>query len=173
MAGFTKNTFRIENVPDKPENWKLLDPIEYHVGSEDSPYKVIVPPGFITDFGSVPEIFRPIIGNIGTPQDKAYVLHDWLYATEYYSANFAYCFMYNKYDNRAECDWVFLEAMQVLGLGWFKRNAIYSAVRWFGGCVWNSHDTESVSGNRNLYRIYMTEKLWNEYDRKTDKRHSS
>lgn len=41
---------------------------------------VIVPKHFMTDFASIPRIFRPLFDPVGTPWHTAAVLHDYLYA---------------------------------------------------------------------------------------------
>lgn len=87
---------------------------------------VYVRAGFVTDFASIPRglwnLFPPT-GHYG----KAAVVHDWLYrCTDV---------------DRATCDKVFLEAMQVLGVGWFTRRAMYLAVRLFGWRVRTRMDT--------------------------------
>ena len=45
--------------------WELLEGFEYHVGTYPSIEIITVPPGFITDFASVPRIFWPIIAPRG------------------------------------------------------------------------------------------------------------
>ena len=79
---------------------------------------VYVPAGFETDFASIPRglwnIFPPT-GQYG----KAAVIHDFLYRKSGVP--------------RDKADKIFLEAMEVLGVGWLTRHVIYRAVRLFGG----------------------------------------
>jgi len=76
-----------------------------------------VPAGFITDFASVPRFFWRLFPPTGT-YGKAAVVHDYLYrCTDI---------------DRAICDAVFLEAMEVLGVSWIARRLMHRAVRVFG-----------------------------------------
>ena len=100
--------------------WRLLAGFSYatDIGGE----KVIhVPEGFETDFASIPRglwnLFPPT-GSYG----KAAVIHDFLYR------------MWG--GSREEADRIFLEGMEVLGVNWFTRRAIYCAVRLFGGSAY-------------------------------------
>lgn len=98
--------------------WKVAESFRYYVGREGSKDYVDVPEGFVTDFASVP---RPL-WSIFPPDGKysqAAVLHD-------------YCYCHHTY-NRKKCDQVFLEAMEVLKVSWWKRRLMYRAVRMFGG----------------------------------------
>lgn len=89
--------------------WKLLAPLVW-MGAET----YIVDAGFVTDFASVPQIAwwfcAPAAGNHAKPA----VLHDYLCVN---------------YDDQSHTDKVFLEAMESNGVGWFKRSAMYNAVR--------------------------------------------
>jgi hypothetical protein len=78
---------------------------------------VYVPAGFSTDFASIPRGLWNVLPPTGR-YGKAAVVHDFLYRCSDV--------------DRATCDKVFLEAMQVLGVGWFTRRAMYLAVRAFG-----------------------------------------
>lgn len=78
---------------------------------------VYVPAGFVTDFASVPRVLWNILPPVGR-YGKATVVHDYLYRCTAL--------------DRATCDQVFLEAMQVLGVGWWTRRTMWLAVRVFG-----------------------------------------
>ena len=96
---------------------ELLTAFTYEVGDLGSGDFITVPAGFVTDFASVPRALwaiEPPLGDAG----KAAVLHDWLYETGERS--------------RADADAIFLEAMAVLEVEWWKRRLIYRAVRVFG-----------------------------------------
>ena len=81
-----------------------------------------VPEGFETDLASVPRV--PVVylavGNIG---HKAAVLHDWLYATNYF--------------DRAKCDLLFYHALRESGIGYFNAQAMYLGVRVGGSGAYN------------------------------------
>lgn len=99
---------------DKPVNGKwfeLYEPLEYL--SRDG-FLFVIPRKIGTDFASIPRMFRAMISRVGK-YGKAAVLHDWL--CQY------------KIVSRKEADQIFLEAMELLGVGWFKRRAMYIGVR--------------------------------------------
>ena len=109
-------------------SWILWEDFTYHVGEYPSNFVVWVPKGFRTDFASVPRPFWGLISPYGK-QGKAAVLHDWLYhmgRTE----------ILNPEITRKEADGIFLEAMQVLGVSRWRRQAMYWAVRLFAGRAW-------------------------------------
>jgi hypothetical protein len=58
--------------------WILKDGFEYHVGHLGSDDIVSAPPGFLTDFASVPKIFWKILPPNGR-YGKAAVIHDYCY----------------------------------------------------------------------------------------------
>lgn len=104
-----KTPLQVEKIG--PNKWKLLSPLVY-----DGSIKHIVPAGFETDFASVPRIFWMICPPVAGNHAKPAVLHDYL------------C---ENYYNQAETDKIFLEAMQVNGVGWIKRTLMFQAVRLY------------------------------------------
>ena len=80
--------------------------------------KFIVPSGFVTDFASVPRGLWNIFPPHGK-YSKAAVLHDYLYRCSVLS--------------RKRCDEIFLTCMEVLGVPYMQRYAMYWGVRMFGG----------------------------------------
>jgi hypothetical protein len=99
--------------------------------------KITIKPGFRWDGASVPRFFWRIVG---APMNGKYVpaalLHDALYAAELFP--------------RAKCDAAFLEFMAQLGVAWWRRNAMWLAVRIGGGAVWRQHTARSVAAARRL-----------------------
>lgn len=76
---------------------------------------------FICDGGSIPKAAHSIIGDGYDEALEDFVLHDWLYSennTEY---------------SRAEADAILNETLYNRNIGWWKRHAIWTAVRLFGG----------------------------------------
>lgn len=96
------------------KNWKVCNGFTYVTNKGEI---IVVPDGFITDFASVPRglwnLFPPT-GEYG----HAAVIHDFLYR--------------NTSKPREECDKIFLEAMEELGVNWLTRHIVYRAVRTFG-----------------------------------------
>lgn len=85
---------------------------------------IVVPTGFRTDLASIPAIVQLLIPKSGA-YDKAAVVHDYLYVKNGVS--------------REEADAVLREAMEVLGVGGFKRWAIYRGVRAGGWLPWKRY----------------------------------
>lgn len=120
MSSFTKPL-----VVEKLSNgkWKTARGFTYYVGDEGSDDKIKVPKGFETDFASVPRIFWVILPPDGK-YSQAAVLHDFLYS--------------KRLRPQKECDNIFLEAMEVLGVSWWKRKIMYRALRMFGFVAYNN-----------------------------------
>lgn len=117
--------------------WKTEREFSYHIGSEDSVDIIKVPAGFSTDLASVPWPASMLIPKSGKFNQSA-CLHDFLYSIlgELNPP-------YNKRKRtRLECDAIFLEAMQVLGVPLWKRRIMYRAVRMFGWIPWNFKNKE-------------------------------
>jgi hypothetical protein len=93
------------------------------------------PAGTIADGATIPELVQPLVGGPfdGEHRDGA-LSHDGAYATaedlELLKAFFS--------DRRAAADRMFFEAMQVRGTTPWKRDAIYRAVRHWGGFAWRN-----------------------------------
>jgi hypothetical protein len=82
------------------------------------------PVGFYTDFASVPRI-GIIYAMLGDTAHEPAVIHDWLY--------------YSALVPRATADKVLFEAMNVIGLPWWRRYPIYWGVRLGGWYAWDQH----------------------------------
>jgi hypothetical protein len=96
----------------------------YDVGHEGSEDSVRVPRGMVTDFASVPRPVWWFAAPWGT-HGHAAVIHDAGY--------------YLQDRSRRDNDRIFLEAMEVLGVGKLKRTLLYLAVRWFGSRAWSTN----------------------------------
>jgi hypothetical protein len=82
---------------------------------------ITVPSGFITDFATVPRIFRWYITGHGKTRRPA-VLHDYLYR--------------NKAGTRKQADQLFRDALREEGMSKIRSTVLYLAVRLFGGFSW-------------------------------------
>ena len=120
MSSFTTKLV-LEYLP-KINRWKTRRKLVYFVGEEYSEDKIVVPRGFITDLASVPWPFSMFVPKSGKYNAPA-VLHDFICS--------------QKIRSRAECDRIFLEAMEVVGVPLFKRRIMYRAVRMFGWITYN------------------------------------
>lgn len=109
--------------------WKLVEPLEYHVGWPDSPEVVTVPKGVSTDFASVPAVGRWLVS---TWQQiaRASVVHDYLYSADA-RAEYGY--------SRKQTDAIFYEIMAVMKMR--TRLFAWAGVRafgWLGRRNWNT-----------------------------------
>jgi len=97
--------------------WRVEREFTYYIGKENSNDFVTVPKGFETDFASVPRGLWNILPPDGF-YTQAAVLHDFMCAhPELYL--------------KSKADFVFYEAMGVLGVPWFNRIIMYLAVRFW------------------------------------------
>ena len=98
-------------------------------------------PGYTTDGASIPRLAWTLIGSpMDVPLLGPALCHDMLYSAELVP-------------DHSTADWMFLEYMQMAGIGWAKRNAVWSAVRMFGWVVWGRHTLESVAAARKLCSV--------------------
>ena len=121
MSLFTK-PLTVKKLKDG--RWEVSVGFTYYVGKENSKDRIFVPTGFKTDFASVPRLFWNILPPDGQ-YTQASVLHDFLYS--------------KKNRKRKECDLIFLEAMKILGVSWWKRKVMYRSVRLSGFIPWNKN----------------------------------
>ena len=114
MSSFTKLPPLVAIPPDY-RLYRTQVAFTYYVGSTLSGEAIYVPEGFLTDGASIPKLFWSIIGGVLGRYGAAAVLHDFLYVKGIYS--------------RRRSDKIFLEAMAVLKVSWWKRKLMYYAVR--------------------------------------------
>jgi hypothetical protein len=127
MSEFT-NPLVLTMLPHR--QWSVYEKFEYHVGQVGSGIVIRVPKGFKTDLASIPRIVWSILPPHGY-YGKAAVIHDYCYE--------------NGIESKRWADDVLLEAMGVLGIPRWKKEAIYRAVRLFGR---GNFKTTLNTGNR-------------------------
>lgn len=128
------------------DKWKVREEFIWYLHYEDKSAYVIIPKGFITNFGSIPKILQ----NIFSPTKYlGYLLHDYLYSkqaiihlekeTEWIITitEFTAKDGENTYwkPTRLFADRTLRESMKVESAWFIERNSIYYAVRGCGG--WN------------------------------------
>jgi len=121
---------------DVLNNWRTLSDLVYPL--EDG-RMILVKQGFETDLASIPRVLWNLYPPMHPDYRGAAILHDGLYSSELLP--------------RAECDWLFLSALQAQGNSWWTRNVFYSAVRGFGGSVWSKHTNESRAEARGFVSV--------------------
>lgn len=146
-------TDRLELVHIDGERWETGRDLEYHVGYKGSDERIRIPQGYITDLASVPWLATLFIPRSGFYNACA-VLHDYLYHKQ------GRVVLYDRNDHtiprvysRAECDEIFLEAMNALidtmpgdtpiqrlnrSIARSKARIMYAAVRTFGQWAWDN-----------------------------------
>lgn len=131
----------------EPDIWVLAAPL---VWQDEISGKITVPEGFRTDLASIPRPFRniPWLDPNGRSRRPA-VLHDWLYAWQVRSKDFA--------DN------VLRDALRAEGANRWEAGVFYYAVHWFGEMAWHddagpvsAEDFATVEGY-NLWRTTTLE----------------
>ena len=93
--------------------WELVEPLTYTGNSE----QFVVPPGYRTDFASVPRILTWLLPRYGR-YTKAAILHDFL-CDEARAGRL----------QRSDADGMFRRAMRELGVSFLKRWLMWAAVR--------------------------------------------
>ncbi len=106
--------------------WILRKEFGYDIGKEGSGNSVDVPVGFMTDFASVPRMFRWLVSKWGR-HGNATVIHDYCYWTQ------------ENGRDRKRSDRIFKEAMEVSGVKAWRKWLIYLAVSWFGRFAWEGN----------------------------------
>ena len=129
MSRFTEPLV-VTPLPDG-KTWIILNEFAYEIGEEGSGNVINVPIGTYTDFASIPRTLWAVFPRWGKYGNAA-VIHDWMY--------------WDQSRNRKEADDIFLEGMEVLEVPTWKRRAIYSAVRTFGGIAWKSNQRKKAQG---------------------------
>lgn len=87
--------------------------------------RVTVPKGFTSDGASIPAILWPIIGPpMGSSHLIPAVVHDYL------------CVSSKTYPQRIVTDAIFFWLLKEYNVPYWKRCAMYLAVRWFGRFIW-------------------------------------
>lgn len=103
--------------PNEGGEWIVDNPLVF---SSDILGVIFVPEGFKTDLASVPRL--PVAYALfGGVANAPAVVHDYLYSDTVYP--------------RSDCDAVFLEAMESVGISWWKRRMMWLAVRAAGWAV--------------------------------------
>ena len=96
-----------------------LEGLGYPCSENSTMHYVIVPKGFCTDFGSVPQLFQGFISPVGNAS-KAYVLHDFL------------CVLAREGRiKRKDADRIFKEALAQVRVKPFMAKILYRAVRLY------------------------------------------
>lgn len=109
------NDLTTTQISDKESGrFKLKEPLLYFSKILG---EITVPEGFVTDFASVPRLPLAYLA-AGDTAHRPAVVHDYLYSCADVE--------------RSTADAVFLEAMEAVGVPWWRRRIMWAAVRSFG-----------------------------------------
>ena len=127
-----KNNLKVEKIGD--QDYILLDDLVY----ENNTLIITVKSGFWFDAISIPKIFWTLIDSPFTGKAvRSATIHDGLYASQHLS--------------KKDCDKIFLECMKCDGVSYFKRYAMYLAVKYGGHQAYN--DTEDLEHYKKLVKV--------------------
>jgi hypothetical protein len=110
---------------DDGVNWELHEPLAIDLGMTGMTEPLIIPVGFVTDFGSIPWFIPNWIANPQGKAKRAYVMHDYLYRTQIFT--------------QLVSDALLNEGMIVEGVNWFQRFTVYRGLRLGGWVAWDKY----------------------------------
>ena len=153
MAQFTEDVTVVNRLAGRVFAWELCEPVSYRLVDDPASEVVNVPPGFTTDFASVPRVFWAIISPWGR-HGRAAIVHDFLYQLGGVTDVAAQSM---RRPPKAEADRIFRDAMRVLDVvilgrrrhpgfrvwlaGW-RRWAMWAAVAVFGFRAYKRQQTK-------------------------------
>ena len=113
-------------------NWMLQSPLIHEIG-KNSPYLIVVPRGFVTDFASVPQPIQILRASLSIGRyGNAAAVHDYLY--------------WRQDCTREQSDNILAIAMMEAGVSFLERKVIYEAVRQFGQSAWDGNKRARQAG---------------------------
>lgn len=134
----------------------LTAPISWTPNPGQERYEAVtVPPGFVTDFASIPRIFWSVLRPDGEYAYAA-VVHDYLYWMQTRS--------------REEADHIFKMAMEDFEIGAAKAGVIYNAVRLGGQAAWNGNAKKKAQGEKRILSQFPRDPRtkWSDWQRRQD-----
>ena len=114
-------------------NWMLQSPLIHEV-RKNSPYLLIVPRGFVTDFVSIPKPLQLLRGLLPTTEryGTAALVHDYLY--------------WSQDCTREQADNIMAIAMVDAGVPMLERRVIHEGVKQFGQAGWDENKKARQAG---------------------------
>jgi len=114
-------------------NWMLQSPLIHEI-RKNSPFLVIVPRGFVTDFVSIPKPLQLLRGLLPTTEryGTAALVHDYLY--------------WSQDCTREQADNIMAIAMMDAGVPLLERRIIHEGVKQFGQAGWDENKKARQAG---------------------------
>ena len=134
---------------DRTDLWEIQYAMHIEIQSSLIPGTLVydIRPGYITDFRSGPSIVNPFIPKIGDIKlAMAWMIHD---------------VNYHGFLSKKLSDQLLREMLEHAGIGVFKRNAVYNAVKFFAGSHYNTLDEDQgpiYNHNKTLVRMRWLDK---------------
>jgi hypothetical protein len=156
MARFTEDVTVVNRLSGRVFEWELCEAVSYRLVDVPESEVVNVPPGFATDFASVPRPFWAIISPWGR-HGRAAIVHDFLYQLGGVTDVAAQSM---RRPPKREADRIFRDAMRVLDVvilgrrshpgfriwlaGW-RRWTMWAAVAAFGFTAYRRQQTKGTA----------------------------
>lgn len=121
---YLSRNLSVERLPKKGFR-KITEDVVYDNGR----VTVSVPKGYITDFASIPSLFKVIVNNDDWRVVRPAISHDYMYETHQVVGGFI---------SRKQADDLFYEMLRVEGMGWFKAKLMWAGVRIGGFIAWDN-----------------------------------
>ncbi len=137
--GFSKIYVSHAGEVDGKSIWRLEKPLKVFFSYDGIVYTTIVPEGFLTDFGSIPQFAQSIYSPTDPDMIECFVFHDYLYEKngKILCINNGIAQMLEL--TRYESDLIPLWRMaKKEGAGYIKRSVIFNSVRVGGGKAWET-----------------------------------
>lgn len=134
---------------DKSDLWEIQYAMHIEIQSSHIPGVLVyeIHLGYITDFRSGPSIVNPFIPKIGDIKlAMAWMLHD---------------VNYHGFLSKNLADKLLREMLEHAGIGLFKRNAVYNAVKFFAKSHYNTLDEDQgpiYNHNKTLVKMQWLDK---------------
>jgi hypothetical protein len=119
----------------------LTDDLEVWVNIFNQKIELTIPKHFRCDLASIPQMFQWLIPKLGK-WNKAAVVHDWFYKNPRLENERG---KYIATLSREQVDGLFYQIMKGSGVSWWKRHAMYRAVRLGGWWTWNRYRKAQAS----------------------------
>jgi hypothetical protein len=139
-VGFSKPYVSLAGERDGVSIWRVEKPLRVTFPYNGKDFTLIIPEGFITDFGSIPQLAQALFSPTDPELIMFFIFHDYLY--EKNGRILAICdgvgfgLRLSRYESDLIPFWTMAKAE---GVGYFKRSVIYNSVRVGGKTAWDDH----------------------------------
>lgn len=137
--GFSKIYVSHAGERDGDSIWRLLGDLKVFFEYKGKPCTLIIPRGFLTDFGSIPKFAQVLFSPTDPEMLSCFIFHDYLYEKNGKILVISDDELKVIELDRYESDLIPLWRMsKKQGASYFKRFMIFNSVRAGGGKAWNN-----------------------------------